>query len=651
MNRNICLAAFAAGLAVVLWVGVGYLGTQPLALAMTAIIGVAYVAGALEMARFQRATESLVAALDALPAALPGSSTDAASSAPERLAAWLEGLHPSLRGAVRLRVEGERTALPGPAVTPYLVGLLVMLGMLGTFLGMVVTLNGAVLALETTTDLPTIRAALAAPVKGLGLAFGTSVAGVAASAMLGLIAALCRRERLAAGRRLDAKIAGELRGFSLVHQRQETFRALQAQSRALPEVAERLVALMAQIERNSASANERLLADSERFHREAQAAYGELARSVDRSLKESLVDSARLAGATIQPAVESTLAGLARETTALHERLQATAGAQLDRLADGFERSVAAAAGAWDEALARREAAETAKAGGLRRALDDFAQRNAAGMAALIERTEAAQAALRADFAAREEARQAALTQSLADMGAALGNEWRQAGEATLAQQQAICDALERTAQDIAAGAEAHAGRTIDEIARLMQGAVEAPRVAAEVIGQLRQQLSESIVRDNALLEERARIMEGLAALLDAIGSATGGQREAIDALLATAGSALERTAGRFAEDADAGAARLADAAAEVSGGAVEVASLAEAFSFAVQRFGETSEKLAGSLERIEGALEKSLVRSDEQLAYYVAQARELIDLSLLSQQRVVDELRRLPAPVAAGAA
>jgi hypothetical protein len=51
-------------------------------------------------------------------------------------------LHPSLRNAVRLRVEGERVAMPGPALTPYLVGLLVLLGMLGTLLGMVATLRG-----------------------------------------------------------------------------------------------------------------------------------------------------------------------------------------------------------------------------------------------------------------------------------------------------------------------------------------------------------------------------------------------------------------------------------------------------------------------------------------------------------------------------
>src|SRR3546814_4133357 len=66
-----------------------------------------------------------------------------------------------------------------PVLTPYLVGLLVLLGMLGTFLGMVATLRGTGLALESSTDLAAIRASLAAPVQGLGFAFGTSVAGVA----------------------------------------------------------------------------------------------------------------------------------------------------------------------------------------------------------------------------------------------------------------------------------------------------------------------------------------------------------------------------------------------------------------------------------------------------------------------------------------
>ena len=50
------------------------------------------------------------------------------------------------------------------------------------------------------------------------------------------------------------------------------------------------------------------------------------------------------------------------------------------------------------------------------------------------------------------------------------------------------------------------------------------------------------------------------------------------------------------------------------------------------------------------GALDRSLARSDEQLAYYVAQAREVIDLSISAQQGIVEDLRRMNSRAAAGA-
>lgn len=630
MNKNLCVAAFAVGLVAVCWVGIGYIGSHPLAFAMTAIIGTVYALGALELRRFQQATSSLTVALDAIPENLTN------------LGDWLAMLHPSLQSPVRLRIEGERTALPGPVVTPYLVGLLVMLGMLGTFLGMVVTLNGAVLALESTTDLQTIRAALAAPVKGLGLAFGTSVAGVAASAMLGLISVLCRRERMQAGQSLDNRIATDLRGFSLVHQRQETFKALQAQSQALPEVADKLQAMMAQMERQNQLLNERLLASQDGFHSEIKVVYTDLAAAVDRSLKESLTEAARAAGATIQPVVETTMAGIARETAVLHERVATTVNTQLDGLSSRLDTSVGRVADTWSAALARHEQSSKVITGDLQQTLQAFATSFEQRSATLLAGVSDAHGALQAELAAREEQRLATLTQSLQGMAASLQQEWRQAGAQTVAQQQQICQTLEATARDVVEHAQTHAGKTIDEIARLMQTAAEAPRVAAEVIGQLRQQLSDSVAKDNALLAERGRIMEGLSTLLDAINHATVEQRGAIDALVASSAEALDRVGTRFTEQAGTESAKLTEAAAQMTGSAVEVASLSEAFGFAVQQFGATSERLVESLTRIEGALEKSMLRSDEQLAYYVAQARELIDLSIMSQKQVVDELQQL---------
>src|SRR5690606_12999153 len=216
--------------------------------------------------------------------------------------------------------------------------------------------------------------------------------------------------------------------------------------------------------------------------------------------------------------------------------------------------------------------------------------------------------------------------------------------------QQLIVDRLDETARTLAASTQEQASRTIEQVSALMHMAAEAPRVAAEVIGELRQALSASIARDNAALDERNRIMETLRGLLDAINHASTEQRQAIDALVASSASALERAAAGFEQRMDAEATRLADTAGEVAGGAVEVASLAEGFGLAVQLFSESNDKLMASLQRIEGALEKAMTRSDEQLAYYVAQARELIDLSVMSQQQIVGDLQRMPARQATSA-
>ncbi len=271
---------------------------------------------------------------------------------------------------MRLRVEGERSALPGPALTPYLVGLLVLLGMLGTFVGMVVTLNGAVMALESTTDLAAIRAALAAPVRGLGLAFGTSVAGVAASAMLGLASALLRRERLQAAHSLDARIATTLRPFSLAHQRERTLETLQAQAQALPALVGQIGSLVQAMQQRDEALTERLLAGQDRFHEHARNAYAELATSVDRTLRQSLTDSARSAGETIRPVAEATLAGIASESAAIQRQLGAAVQQQLDGLATRFDGSVGSVAETWTRALAQHERSSEALAQRLQATLE-----------------------------------------------------------------------------------------------------------------------------------------------------------------------------------------------------------------------------------------------------------------------------------------
>ncbi|WP_438857990.1 DUF802 domain-containing protein [Achromobacter spanius] len=1054
---------FLAGLAVVGWIGAGYAGSNPLALAVTLLIGVCYLAGAWELLRYQQATSSLAR------------STAALSEAPASLASWLDQLHPSLRNAARLRVEGERVGLPGPALAPYLVGLLVLLGMLGTFLGMVVTLRGTGIALESATDLGAIRASLAAPVKGLGFAFGTSIAGVAASAMLGLLAALCRRERVQAAQLLDSKIATTLRVYSQSYQREESFKLLQRQAEvmqrqaeAMPTLVDRLQAMMQNMEQQTRSMNDRQLASQDAFQGKAEAAYARLASVMEQSMKEGVAESARSAGVALQPVVQATMESQSRETASLQDTVAQAVQQQLSSLTSGFQASTANVADIWNQALAGQQRASETLAQDLRASMDRFAetfeQRSAAlldGVSARLEassgnmseawtsalsrqervseklagdnlqaltaaaasfeqhsasllrtlndshtllqsdlasrdqqrlaawaetlgamgatlrqeweqagtqaadrqqaisdtlaqtvrdinaqaaaqarvleavstRMEAAansvsdrwnsalsrheqvseklaqdnqqalttaaaafeahsasllrtldqsHAELHAALAAKDHERLSAWTDTLAAMAATLGQEWKAVGDQSVARQQEISDALALTAQNVtgqteaqsrllesvstrlesAAGSvtqawteaqtrqaqlgeklaadnqqalstaaaafeqhsaallrtldqshadlqaalaakdeerlsawttklasmadalgqewelagaqaatrqqeltqalgqatqeitaqtqaqagvlenvstrletaasqvtqawtdaqtrqeqlgqqlaeanqqaleaaaatfeqhsasllhtldqshadlqaalaakdeerlsawtaklaaladtlaqtadgitaqtQAHASETIAEIGRLVQAASEAPKAAADVIGELRQKLSDSMVRDNDMLQERNRLLETLDTLLNAVNHTAAEQRSAVDALLASSAELLERVGTQFTERVEAETGKLTDVAAHVTTSAVEVASLGESFGAAVQLFGESNNTLVAHLQRIEAALDKSIARGDEQLSYYVAQAREVVDLSLMSQKQIIENLQQL---------
>jgi hypothetical protein len=594
MNRLLYRLAFAAGLLAVAWVGAGYIPGSPLALGLVLLIGGVFLAGAGELQRFQQATQGLARQLDLT------------HDAPHALEPWLAALDASLRPAVRLRVEGERVALPGPAFTPYLAGLLVLLGMLGTFLGMVVTLRGTGLALEHAADAEAIRASLAAPVKGLGLAFGTSVAGVAASAMLGLMSALARRERQQAAQQLDACIAGTLRGFSRVQQREESLHLQRLQAEAMPALVAQLQTLMSRLDQQDQDRHQRLLESQQRWQGETQRAYTGLAESVGRALQSSLAEGARLAGAVIEPAVQATMAGLARETATLHTTLTAAVQQQGQALTQGL--------------------------------LTGFEQQAGALLRSVAQAHDAAEAAA----AQREAQRQAQVQEGLSAVAEAGLRQGRQAAVDAAEREAQICATLERTALAITAQAQAHATATLDELARLAQQAAEAPRAATELVVELQRAASAGLVRDNAALDERQHLLAELARVLDTLQHASEGQQAAIEGLAGATARMMERVGTQFTQSVAEGSNALQSVAAQVTGSAAEMASLGEGFGLAVQLFSSASEQLLAQLQRIEQALDQSMARSDEQLAWCVAQARELIDLTLASQRQMVDEMQQL---------
>ena len=647
MKKHAFTLAFALGALAVLWVAAAVATTNPLVLVMTLLVAAVYGYGAMELHRYRQRTAQLAQALE--------QTTDIVQD----LHTWLQSIPDSLQNAVRQRVEGERVALPGPAFTPYLVGLLVMLGMLGTFLGMVVTLNGAVFALEGASSVQGMRAAFSEPIKGLGLAFGTSVVGVAPSAMLGFMSSLARRERARAAHQLDRLMGQQLRTFSLTHQRQETYKALQQQSQALPLVVEQLNTLMARVEQHSQQLGDSLRMQQDSFHNDVKTSYTELAQSVDQSLRSSLSQSMQVASDSIRPVVQSTLADMAQQAQGQHERMVTSTREQLENLNQSFDtRSqdlITALRSTWSEQQTQQIQADQARLDGWKASLSEIAsglQAHSTQTVAEITRLLASSEALvqarmttEAEAVIQHNQRAEELATLLRAELTALREQEAQRGEAAVARLATLETTVTQHLSTLGTALEA-------PITRLIETASEAPKAAAEVIGQLRQEISVRVARDNALLEERTRILETLSTLLNAINHASTEQRGVIDALVASSQSTLTQTSSEFhsvlarssdnfqayvTQESD----KLGAVAAQVTASAVDVASLGETFAFAVRAFNDNSDKLASNLQRIETAIAQSMQRSDEQLAYYVAQARELIDLSISSQKDVLEALQQ----------
>jgi hypothetical protein len=783
-NASLLVGAFLLGLLTIVWVGVGFVGTASwLALGMTVAIAVAYLVGALEIRRFRRDSGGLAQALANIPQPL------------NQLADWLARVPAPLHNAVRQRVESGRGALPGLALTPYLIGLLVMLGMLGTFLGMVVTFKGAVFALEGSADLGAIRGALAAPIKGLGISFGTSVAGVAGSAMLGLMSAIARRERIDVARQLAQASAGALHPFSAdfiaAQNRDHTLAALQRQADALPQVVGQLQALMAQVEQRHQQLDSQLSARQERFHTEAAAAYTGLGQSVAQTLHHSLTTSAQIASDSIKPVVENAMAALAQESARQHERVSAAVQTQLTGLASQFAATSGSVAEGWSAALKNQAQTSEQLVGGLGQALDRFNASFETRAAQLLSNVQQASAQQHSEQAQAEALRQTAWTSALQGVAASLQSEWQKVGAHNLAQQQAVLQALDQSASALQRGASEQAARSAESIARLLeksealvqaraeaeaqwveqhgqrmdglaalwrselaalrseeaargeaavqllgslqaelaaqlqtlradeasrlqasadqaaalqttlsaglqalraeetghlqtlrseeaargeaavqrlgelQAAVgqhlatlgtsleaplsrllatasEAPKAAAEVIAQLRGEMSRLTERDNHALQERGELVAHISGLLQSVQQTTGEQRAAIESLVASATTVLNQTGAQFAQTLGAQAGRADEQTAQLASSATELAALGQAFQQGVALFSDTNQKLVEGLQRVESAIGQHMSRSDEQLAYYVAQAREVVDLSISAQQGIVEDLRSL---------
>lgn len=724
MDRLFFVTAFILGAIATIWMGSVFIDTNALAFTITAVIGCAYSIGAFELIQFRYATSTLSKAL--------GLTQETVANFNE----WLDRLDPSILNAVRLRIEGERVGLPAPVLTPYLLGLLVMLGLLGTFAGMVDTLRGAVIALEGATDLQAIRDGLAAPIKGLGLAFGTSVAGVATSAMLGLMSTLSRRHRILETRKLDASIPTVFQKFSMVHSQRETFRALQIQTRAIPEVAGQLDSLGKKL----SQIGDCLIENQDKFYTSIRRNYHDLAESLDQAHKENLAESVRLAGDMVKPVVQEAMAGIVQETRHVYNVLTRTTEKNLAAVSRTFVGQSEEIAGLWQAGVTSHHELNEALIKRLGGSLEDFRShfermgesmlqslnKNAASWAERQEALYRNRFALWTDTlgGAQKEAAShlAAASKTFADELKQISDMHHESFKLTLTQQQELSASLKQSVCELTTGTQRAAtqiqdqtnmllkssedliqsrikseealldgyrnrmdaltkslkdelgtlrddeerrgqaavgrlenlettvashvvniGKSLeDPIARLVQTVSAVPRSALQVISQMRQEVSKSLERDNHLLAKHQRVIEELDKLSASLAQTSSAQGDAIEGLVNASRTMLEDVGHRFSERVATAANHFSDVTEIFAGSAVEMASLGDAFATAVNLFSESNENLIENLARVEESLDKSGARSDEQLAYYVAQAREIIDHCMLSQKEIFEDIRQL---------
>lgn len=616
MNKFLFAGIFAIGAIVVLWISGIFIGTDLIGLAVTLLIGIVYLIGVYELYNFGRSTHSLNNAIK--EPVSEGHSVDA----------WVDTIAADLQGPIRLRINGDRVPFAAPALTPYLVGLLVMLGLLGTFIGMVDTLKGAVTALEGTTELEAIRAGLAAPIGGLGLAFGTSVAGVAASAVLGLLSTIIRRERVLSSQQLDQIIAANFAEHSSAYQQRNAFKAIQEQAAVMPKVADKLTKLSASLENMADTVATQLQDNQLQFQDRISALYTTMNQSLDQSLKSTLRDTVKEIGDGIQPLAESAFKQLSASAEKTQSALQEVNQTQLSSL----------------QSLASKQQDEMNKAmsSNLKqqsKSLDNLLSEVGSNITSVVSEVQQSGSDVAQTFDQMSRQWGDQQVEYADQMGAVLKQELASIRE----QESDKADVAVAKLGALEAMVAEHLtmmGLKLEEpMTQLIETASETPKAAAEVITKLRDEMTNNLARDNELLEERTRLMSQLDALSTTLSNNSVEQRDAIEKLIIGSSTTLSAIGEQFGEHLASESEKMAVMADSFASNGIELSSWGEAFQAAVQNFSESNNLLVENLNRIETSLAQSNERSGEQLAYYVAQAREIIDHNLLSHQKIISAL------------
>lgn len=601
MTRILVLLAGLGGLAVVARAGSYYQGTDGFAFTLVMLMAVVLVSGLLEL--WLRA--SRVASLQTAVDALRGKAVDK-----------LDDVDGALRPFLRSHLERDPMPAQVPVFAPFLVGLLVLLGLLGTFLGLFETLGGARAALETGGDIDSLRAGLTRPMGGLMRSFGTSAAGVAASAMLGLGAVFVRR----AARRLDESIhaacAGPLAHLSASRRQLVALEELAEQGRALPDAVASL--------RDAVHALDGLAS----AHRAANDALREAGSKEIAEVRQTLSKDAQALLARFDELSRRVDAARADEAKAAEERDGKREAAQAElakRWAEGHVKTA--------DALTR---AASEAGGAVASRLEQLALRLESLEARLAERD--AQVAERSEQAVR--AVVAATADELRGVSSglsALESTWREAhAEAARRQEAELRHAVEAVREALAGTAEEVAVRAAQATEPVLTRAAQATREAAsEHLTELRAMAEHDATLRRADEEARAtRSREAIDLVLARIEEDASTRRAEEEARVARTDAAATALLARL--EAEAQSRREADEArvARVLAGVEKLAEAQRAVADeTASRDASRAEQLAAVATRVEQelgraseALRAEAERASEREARREAQLRALVD-------------------------
>lgn len=620
-------AAGLLGLAILLETSRYYAGVDRLALWVTMAMGVALFAGLAELYGLGGRLERALTELDGLRRRLEGKPSTPRAGEPEpaddAAAAALNGTSPTLRAWLRARLEGAPSTPPAPVFAPFLTGLLIMLGLLGTFLGLFETLRGASLALIASADVDALRAGLQTPMQGLMRSFGTSACGVATSAALGAALVFTRRTVGRLDQRLQEVASGPLGHLSAERRQLGALEALAAQGNAWPAAAARLQTaiegMQTAVATGAAEAGKQTATQVrdlfEQAVSQAVAAANAQLREVQAGQLEGLqtLRAGLDAVADAQREQASTLTTqLQAQTTTLIEQERTRAAALIEQFERSLQASKDASAALSDEQRKGAQQASEALAG-----LSTDLREVAAGVR---QQTAASQSAI--------DGQQDQLTAVCTQLQAAATS----AQEATVAQREAALS-LARDSDT--------------KLQALLDGSRERVDALLDAMGtQATAQAERQASQEASLLEQHATLTKELTAFAheQLLRLQTHGdeqrvrQEESLSALADLLAEHLRKLDGRLATSTD----LLAQAGGLVQAGGAELVTVAETFSAAVEAQRAAAQAWLESL----GEIERSVTDAGEAaaadvLGQHLARTHEVFDRQLRFQQELMEQLRR----------